>query len=105
MPLAAVGLAPAGQPIALATLTVGIHECCGAGRVGDGPKVCSVAAVFCSLQAASGSGKNPIHVRSRRFLTGFFLAGIIVLRMFVPRLCRYNTEGWRTFTAFAGNFV
>jgi hypothetical protein len=29
----------------------------------------------------------------------------IVLRMFVPRLNRYNPESWRMFTAFAMNFV
>src|ERR1700733_11202367 len=92
MPLAAVGLAPAGQPTALATLTVGIQELCGAGRVGEDPKVCSVAAVSCSLQGGGGSAKIPIHESSRRFLTGIFLNCIIVLRMLVPRLWHYNTE-------------
>src|SRR3984957_17810313 len=76
IPLAAVGLPPAVQPIALATLTVGIQELCGAGRVGEGPKVCSVTAVSCSLQAASGSVRIPINVTSERFL-----AGITLLRM------------------------
>ena len=76
MPLAAVGLPPAGQPIALATLTVGSQELCGAGKVGEDPKVCSVAAVSCSLQAASGSAKIPTDASSSRFLTG------IVVRTF-----------------------
>src|SRR5579859_4213059 len=53
-PSAAAGLPPADQPIALATLTVGSRALSGAGRVGDGPKVCSVAAVSFSLQEASG---------------------------------------------------
>jgi hypothetical protein len=64
MPFAGVGLPPAGQPIAVATLTVGTHECCGAGKVGEGPKVCSTVEVSCSSQAARGSARAPIHITS-----------------------------------------
>src|SRR5882672_8353794 len=67
MPLAAVGLAPAGQPVAVAILTVGIQEVCGAGRVGEGPKVCSAAAVLeGSLQEASGSASAPTDITSNK---------------------------------------
>ncbi len=37
MPLAAFGVAPSGQLVAVAILTVGIQDCCGAGRVGEAP--------------------------------------------------------------------
>jgi hypothetical protein len=37
MPLAAVGLAPAGQLLAVAILTVGIQDFSGAGRTGAEP--------------------------------------------------------------------
>src|ERR1700722_1858742 len=100
MPLAAVGLPPAGPPNALATLTVGSQELCGAGRVGEGPKVCSVTAVSCSLHAASGSAKIATIVTSGRFFASF-----ILLRMLVPRLWRYNTESPQMFTVLAMNFV
>src|ERR1700738_1642128 len=69
MPLAAVGLAPAGHLVAVATLTVGIQEVCGAGRVGEGPKVCSAAAVLeGSLQEASGSASAPTDIASSMIL-------------------------------------
>src|SRR4051812_19076150 len=56
MPLAATGLPPEGHPVALAILTVGIQDFSGAGRAGEGPKVCSAEAVVAgSLQAARGS--------------------------------------------------
>src|SRR3984957_10776893 len=67
-PFAGVGLPPAGQPIAVAILTVGVHKCCGAGKVGEGPKVCSTADVSCSSQAASGSARAPIHIASNNLL-------------------------------------
>src|ERR1700679_925148 len=83
MPLAAGGLPPLLQPIAWATLTVGTQELCGAGRVGEGPKVCAVTAPSCcSLQAASGSTRIPIHVTSIRLR---MLAPSLVLRLFLPR--------------------
>src|ERR1035438_1838199 len=66
MPLAAVGLPPAGQPVAVATLTVGIQDFCGAGRAGEGPKVCSAVTVSGSLQAASGSASIATDIASRR---------------------------------------
>ena len=76
VPLAAVGLPPAGQPTAVATLTVGIQECCGVGRVGEGPKLCSAVTVSCgSLQPASASVSAAIPT-----------AGQILLRMVAP--CR-----------------
>jgi hypothetical protein len=61
--------------MAVAILTVGIKEFSGAGRVGEGPKVCSAATLSGSLQAASGSASVPIHIASR-----------ILLRMFAPRI-------------------
>ena len=67
-------LPPAGQPVAVATLTVGIQDFCGAGRLGEGPKLCSAVLVsWGSLQAASGSVTAPIQTASR-----------ILLRMVVP---------------------
>ena len=37
MPFAAVGLAPLGHDVAVATLMVGISELCGAGSSGEAP--------------------------------------------------------------------
>src|ERR1700682_3595551 len=68
MAFAGVGLPPAGQPIAVAILTVGVHECCGAGKVGEGPKVCSTVEVSCSSQAASDSARAPIPIASNNLL-------------------------------------
>src|SRR5258708_31349905 len=69
MPLAATGLPPPGQPVAVATLTVGIQECCGGGSTGAGPKVCAAETPsFASSQAASGSANAPIQIASNIFL-------------------------------------
>src|SRR3954470_9256503 len=69
MPLAALGLASAAQPVAVAILTVGSHDCCGSGRVGEGPKLCSAVTASCgSLQAASGSASAAIAIANPRFL-------------------------------------
>src|ERR1700730_12323705 len=65
MPLAAVGLPPGGHPVASAICTVGIQECCGSGRVGEEPKVCSATGVLeGSLQAARGSTSTPAKMPS-----------------------------------------
>src|SRR5205814_8623632 len=77
MPLAAVGLPPAGQPVAVAILTVGIQDCSGAGRAGEDPKVCSAAAgAEGSLHAARGSPSAATPIASRR-----------VLRLAAPCIC------------------
>jgi hypothetical protein len=97
MPFAGVGLTPAGQPTAVATLTVGISEFCGAGSVAEGPKVCWTVVVYGSSQAASGSAKNPIHIASKT-----------LFRIFIPCLrgtTRYNTGMRRMFTAVAMKFA
>ena len=48
--------------MAVATLTVGTMDFCGAGKVGEGPKVCSTAAVSCSSQAVRDSANAPTHI-------------------------------------------
>src|SRR3954454_921572 len=69
MPFAALGFWPSAQLVAVAILTVGSHDCCGSGRVGDGPKLCSAVTVSCgSLQAASGSANAAIAIANPRFL-------------------------------------
>jgi hypothetical protein len=75
MPLAAVGLAPAGQLVAFATLMVGISDSFGATSVGDGPKSCPEATVDRSLQAASGTASAPTQT-----------ANTNLLRMMFPRM-------------------
>src|SRR5665213_3749454 len=91
MPWAAIGLPRAGQPTALATLTVGSHAFCGAGSTGDGPKLRSAVTASCgSLQAASGSASAPIQIANR-----------IVLRMVAPGLSRPTMP--RTITQVGGN--
>src|SRR5450631_2948422 len=77
IPLAATGLPPAGQPLAVAMLTVGIHECCGVGSAGEGPKLCSAApGGEGSLQAASGSASAPPILPARHFCASLPLAYI-----------------------------
>src|SRR5664280_2484002 len=94
MPFAGLGLPPAGQPIAAATLTVGIHECSGAGKVGEGPKVCSTAGVSGSSQAASGRARAPMHIASSN-----------LFRMLAPRLSQDNTKSRRVFIALAMKLI
>src|ERR1700730_14855534 len=96
IPFAATGLLPARQPIALATLIVGNKEFSAAGRVGEGPNVCSVAAVSCSLQAASGTASPAMRIASRRFLEGRKC-----LRMLVSPVWRYNTRNRHVLTVSA----
>jgi len=69
-----LGLLAFSQPVAVAMLTVGSHDCCGSGRVGDGPKLCSAVTVSCgSLQAASGSANAAIAIaKSEIFAHGEF---------------------------------
>src|SRR3954471_16219590 len=65
MPLAAVGLPPEGELVASAIWMVGIQDFSGAGRAGEGPKVCSAEAVVAgSLQAARGSTRAPAKILS-----------------------------------------
>jgi hypothetical protein len=75
---------------------VGIKEFSGAGSVGEGPNVCSVAAVSCSLQAASEKANPAIQAASRRFLESRKC-----LRMLVSPIWRYNTRNRRVLTASA----
>src|SRR5450432_2835816 len=95
IPLAATGLPPAGQPLAVAMLTVGIQERSGAGSAGEGPKLRSAAAgVEGSLQAASGSASAPTDIASKTFL-----------RIVTPLHINYNAESRPMFAASALKFV
>src|SRR5438105_9223564 len=52
-----MGLPPAGQPIAVATLTVGMSDVCGGGRAGFGPMPDSTDIVAGPAHAAR---RNPV---------------------------------------------
>ncbi len=69
MPLAAIGLPPSGQPIAVAMLTVGIHDFFGAGRVGRRAKALfGRGGILRVVAAREGQRQRAMHVVSQKIL-------------------------------------
>jgi len=76
MAMAAVRLGAGGPTRGSGDIDGRIQEVCGAGRVGEGPKVCSAAALLSgSLQEAIGSASAPTDIASS-----------MILRMMAPCL-------------------
>ena len=96
MPLAALGLPPPGQPVAVAILTVGSQDFSGVGRVGGRPEGLFGGASIRGF-AAGGERKRQ---RSETDAEQDWVAHDGSLE-----IARYNAAGLSLFTAFAMNFV